>query len=80
MEAYDLEELPVLLRRATDEELGKWKALLKEEDDRLQAVLEHPHSALWGIDKLQAIEDRQDAVLVARMELKDEQEKRVAKP
>jgi hypothetical protein len=42
-------------------------------------VLDHPDSVLLGIDKLAAIEDRQDAVSAALMEVRDEQEERATK-
>jgi hypothetical protein len=80
IEACDREELPGLLQRASDEQLGKWEALVQEEDNRLLAVIDHPEVILFDRDKLQAIEDRQDAVSEVQWALKEEQEKRAAKP
>jgi hypothetical protein len=77
---YRDDELPRLLQRATDEQLGKWEALLQEEDNRLLAVIDHPDPILFDYDKLQTIEERQDAVSEVHWALKEEQDERAAKP
>lgn len=76
IEAYDQEELPALLRPASDEQLKEWETLLKEEDQRLGALLKDPDPVLLDMDKLDALEDRQDAVYGALLDVRDEQEKR----
>jgi hypothetical protein len=74
IKTYDLDELPVFLQRASDEQLKEWEALLDEEYDHLGAVLDDP--VLLDMDKLDAIEERHDAVLGALMDVREEQKSR----
>jgi hypothetical protein len=74
IETFDLGELPVFLRQASDEQLKEWEALLDEEYDRLRAVFDDP--VLLDMDKLDAIEERHDAVIATLIDVRDEQERR----
>lgn len=76
IEAYDQGELAALIQSVDDAQLNEWEALLWEEYDRLEAVLEHPDPVWLDADKLEAIEDRHDAVDGALFDVREELERR----